>query len=94
MSFKLAEIETLAYENPFGEYANFENGFFKLNDKGTKIIHDTSELICSHWGANQWCHHFICELLDLYSGSSEFNSSLGTCKHQKELPQCWNKDNY
>lgn len=92
MSFKLAEIETLAYEKPFGEYAIFENGFFKLNDKGTKIIHDTSELICSYSGADQWCHHFICELLDLYSGSSEFNFSLGTCKHQKELPQCWNNN--
>ena len=90
MSFKIAEIENLAYEKPFGEYAIFENGFFKLNDKGTKIIHDTSELICSYSGANQWCHHFICELLDLYSGSSKFSYSLGTCNHQKEQPQCWN----
>jgi hypothetical protein len=99
MSFKIeeiktleAEIENLAYEKPFGEYAIFKNGFFKLNDKGIKIIHDTSELICSHWGANQWCHHFICELLDLYSGVNEFNCSLGTYKHQKELPQCWNNN--
>ena len=29
-------------------------------------------------------------MLDLYSGSSEFNYSLGTYKHQKELPECWN----
>ena len=35
-----AEIENLAYEKPFGEYAIFKNGFFKLNDKGIKIIHD------------------------------------------------------
>ncbi len=47
MSFKIAEIKTLeaeienlAYEKPFGEYAIFKNGFFKLNDKGIKIIHD------------------------------------------------------
>ncbi len=75
MSFKIAEIENLAYEKPFGEYAIFENGFFKLNDKGIKIIHD-----------------FICELLDLYSGSNEFNCSLGTYKDQKKLPQCWNNN--
>ena len=31
-------------------------------------------------------------MLDLYSGSSEFNCSLGTYKHQKELPQCWNNN--
>lgn len=84
MSFKIAEIENLAYEKPFGEYATFKNRFFKLNDKGIKIINDTSELICSYSGANQWCHHFICELLDLYSGSSKFSYSLGTCNHQKE----------
>ncbi len=48
------------------EYANVENDFFKINNKGTKIIHDTLELICSYSGSNQWCHHFICELLDLY----------------------------
>ena len=92
MSFSIAMIENETYEKSFGGYANFENGFFKLNDKGTKIIHDKSELICSYSGADQWCHHFICELLDLYSGSSEFNCSLGTYKHQKELPQCWNEN--
>lgn len=36
MSFKIAEIENLAYEKPFGEYATFKNRFLNLMIRGSK----------------------------------------------------------
>ena len=60
----------------FGDFAYFEDGSFKLNAEGAKILHDESKLITS------------------YSGTSEYNYSLGTIQHQKEIAQGWsnNKD--
>lgn len=76
----------------FGDFAYFEDGSFKLNEEGIKILHDESKLITSYSGVNYWCNHFICELLDLYSGTSEYNYSLGTIQHQKEIAQGWNNN--
>lgn len=76
----------------FGDFAYFEDGSFKLNAEGIKILHDESKLITSYSGVNYWCNHFICELLDLYSGTSEYNYSLGTIQHQKEIAQGWNNN--
>lgn len=76
----------------FGDFAYFEDGAFKLNEEGIKILHDESKLITSYSGVNYWCNHFICELLDLYSGTSEYNYSLGTIQHQKEIAQGWNNN--
>ena len=49
----------------FGDFAYFEDGSFKLNEEGIKILHDESKLITSYSGVNYWCNHFICELLDI-----------------------------
>lgn len=76
----------------FGDFAYFEDGSFKLNEEGIKILHDESKLITSYSGVHYWCNHFICELLDLYSGTSEYNYSLGTIQHQKEIAQGWNNN--
>lgn len=77
------------FTRPFGKYAYFEDGSFKLNEDGTTILYRKTELITSYSGSDYWCHQFICELLNLYSGSSEYNYSLGTCQHRKELPRLW-----
>lgn len=87
--FKLEELEILTYEIPFGKYAGFKDGFFIFNDEGKEIIHDKSELIYLYSDTNKLCHHFICELLGLYSGLSEFNSYANTCKFENELPRIW-----
>lgn len=76
----------------FGQFAYFEDGMFRLNKEGVKILHDESKLITSYSGADYWCNHFICELLDIYSGTSEYNYSLGTIQHQKEIAQGWNNN--
>lgn len=49
-------------------------------------------MICSYSGTDEWCNHMICELIDLYSGLSPFNHSLGTCKHENELSKYWSEN--
>lgn len=38
----------------FGDFAYFEDGSFKLNEEGVKILHDESKLITSYSGVNYW----------------------------------------
>lgn len=71
------------------KYACFdkESGYFYLTSEAQNIIYREKNIICSYSGSNEWCHHFICELIDLYSGSSKYNYSLGSTVHETEIPK-------
>lgn len=79
------------FEVKFGKYASYTNGKFELNTKGSMILKN-SQLIISQSGMDFWCNHFICELLDLYSGLSEYNFMFGTVNHQKDIARLWHED--
>lgn len=71
-----------------------ENGRFYLTSEAQEIIYRQKNLICSYSGSNEWIHHFTCEMLDFFTGSSIYNYALGTIRHEKEMPEIFktNKD--
>ena len=71
------------------KYVDFdkENGLFYLTNEASEIIYREKSIICSYSGSNEWCHHFVCELIDLYCGCSKYNYSLGTTEHEKRIPE-------
>lgn len=68
-------------------YFDKEYGNFYLTSEAQEIIYREKNIICSYSGANEWCNHFVCEMIDLYSGLSLYNYALGTIVHEKEIPQ-------
>ena len=75
-------------------YFDKDCGVFALTNEASEIIYRKKEIICSYSGADEWCNHFVCELIDLYSGCSRYNYALGTIVHETEIPEIWkyNKD--
>lgn len=73
-------------------YFDCESGRFALTDEAAEIIYRQKQIICSYSGADEWCNHFVCELLDLYSGSSIYNYALGTVKHETEIPEIFKQN--
>ena len=73
-------------------YFDSENGRFYLTSEAQEIIYRKKGIICSYSGSNEWADHFACELIDLYSGSSKFNYSLGQIVHEIEIPIIWGKN--
>lgn len=69
---------------------NTDNGYFYLTSEAQNIIYRQKNIICSYSGSNEWCNHFICEMIDLYSGSSQYNYSLGTTVHETRIPELLN----
>ena len=70
-------------------YFDTEYGRFFLTSEAQEIIYRKKGLICSYSGSNEWCHHFVCEMIDFCSGSSIYNYALGTMKHETELPEIY-----
>lgn len=68
-------------------YFDKESGNFFLTSEAQNIIYREKNIICSYSGSNEWCNHFICEMLDLYSGASRYNYALGTTVHETEIPK-------
>lgn len=68
-------------------YFDKENGQFYLTSDAQHIIYREKNIICSYSGSNDWCNHFICEMIDLYSGSSQYNYAIGTTVHEKRIPE-------
>lgn len=68
-------------------YFDTENGLFCLTPEASEIIYRQKNLICSYSGANEWINHFVCEMIDFCSGASIYNYSLGTVRHEKEIPE-------
>ena len=73
-------------------YFDKESGRFALTSEASEIVYREKNVICSYSGADEWCNHFVCELIDLYSGSSKYNYSLGTTVHEARIPQLWQDD--
>ena len=73
-------------------YFSEEFGSFFLTNEAQEIIYRQEGLICSYSGSNEWVQHFVCELLDFYSGCSIYNYALGTYRHEDELPKIFNEN--
>lgn len=68
-------------------YFDKDSSRFCLTNEASHIIYREKNIICSYSGANEWCNHFVCELIDLYTGASKFNYALGTTEHEKAIPK-------
>lgn len=77
-----------------GKYVEFDfnSGEFVLTQDASEIIYREKGCICSYSGADEWCNHIFCQLIDLYSGSSPYNYALGTCDHEKSIPVYWREN--
>ena len=53
-----------------------EYGKFTLSKPAQEILYRKKQVICSYSGCVEWGHNFFCELLDLYSGNSQYNYAL------------------
>ena len=62
--------DVLSFDKKFGS--------FVLSNTASNTIYREKGVICSYSGADEWCHHLVCELLDLYSGRIKYNYSLNT----------------
>ena len=69
------------------DYLSFNpvNGYFELSYAAQEIVYRQKQVICSYSGCVEWGHNFLCELLDLYSGNSKYNYSLGTIEYKKGI---------
>ena len=66
-----------------------EYGRFKLTNEASEILYRKKQVICSYSGCDDWCHNFFCELIDLYSGSSQYNYSLGSVVHKVQIDKMY-----
>jgi len=73
-------------------YFDTEYGRYCLTSEASQIIYRQKGLICSYSGANEWIHHFTCEMLDFCSGYSIYNYALGTYTHEKRIPEVFKEN--
>lgn len=84
----MSEINDSIYIN---DYLSFDpdDGWFKLSAKAQEILYRQKQVICSYSGCVEWGHNFFCELLDLYSGDSQYNYALGTVVHKDQIEKLY-----
>ena len=71
------------------DYIDFDKkrcSFF-LTREASELIYNKKQAICSYSGASEWCHHFFCQLLDLYSGNGPYNYALNSYEHERMMKQ-------
>ncbi|MEG1725966.1 MAG: hypothetical protein RR313_11280 [Anaerovoracaceae bacterium] len=68
-------------------YFDKEMGKFYLTNEASNIIYRKKNIICSYSGINDWANHFVCEMIDLYSGRSKYNYALGTVVHENGITE-------
>ncbi len=73
-------------------YFDTDSGRFFLTQEASHVIYREKGLICSYSGANEWAHHFVCEMLDFCSGASIYNYAIGTVSHEKEIPKIFKEN--
>lgn len=73
-------------------YFDKKRGKFCLTSEAQDIIYRQKWVICNYSGADEWCNHFVCELIDLYSGLSKYNYGVGTIVHEKEISNIWEQN--
>ena len=76
----------------FDDSEEYSAGRFCLTEEAQEIIYRQKEIICSYSGANEWCNHMFCQFIDVFSGASIYNYSLGTVNHEKEIPKIWKEN--
>ena len=84
---KVNNIDNI-YINDYIEF-NPESGWFELSLMSQEILYRKKGVICSYSGCVEWGHKFFCELLDLYSGDSQYNYALGTVIYSKEIEEMY-----
>ncbi len=73
------------------DYVSFDpdSGWFALSNIAQEILYRQKQVICSYSGCIEWGHKFFCELLDLYSGNSQYNYALGTVVHADQIEKMY-----
>ena len=84
MSNKLEDVKLSKYCQ-----FNIDNGKFYLSNEAQEIIYRQKNVICSYSGSNDWCNHFMCESIDLFSGSNQYNYALGSTVHEKRIEELY-----
>lgn len=74
-----------------GKYVIFNDGLFLPNEKVSELLYTNTKLICSYSGVTEWCNHVICELIDIYSGTSIYNYAFNCYKHEEKIKNDWNR---
>lgn len=74
-----------------GKYVIFNDGLFLPNEKVSELLYTNTELICSYSGVTAWCNHVICELIDIYSGTSIYNYAFNCYKLEEKIKNDWNR---
>jgi len=64
-----------------------KDGKFKLTKEGKNKILKDGGLIINAKCADEWLHHFVCEMFNLYSGKSPFNNLLNSVNHETMIPE-------
>jgi len=84
----MSETRDMIYIN---DYLSFDpdHGWFELSSKAQEILYRQKQVICSYSGCVEWGHKFFCELLDLYSGDSQYNYALGTVVHKDQIEKLY-----
>jgi len=77
-----------------GKYVlyNVESGNFYLCPEAQNTIYRQKGIICSYSGSSEWCNHFFCQFIDLFSGASPYNYALGSVDHEKTIPTILQKE--
>lgn len=84
----MSEINDSIYINDYLSF-NPDHGWFELSLKAQEILYRQKQVICSYSGCVEWGHNFFCELLDLYSGDSQYNYALGTVVHKDQIEKLY-----
>ena len=58
---------------------------FYLTQEASEIIYRQKGIIVSYSGSNEWANHFVCEMLDLYTGSTPFSYCIDSFEHEKQI---------
>ena len=58
---------------------------FYLTQEASEIIYREKGIIESYSGSNEWANHFVCEMLDLYTGSTPFSYCIDSFEHEKQI---------
>lgn len=84
----MSETRDIIYINDYLSF-NPDHGWFELSSKAQEILYRQKQVICSYSGCVEWGHKFFCELLDLYSGDSQYNYALGTVVHKDQIEKLY-----
>lgn len=76
---------------PIDSYLAFDARFgrFILTDTASEIIYREKGIIRSYSGADEWCHNFFCQLMNLFSGSSPYSPVLRNVDFEEDIKEAY-----